>query len=67
LEDEGVPSKEQEDRRSKKRSHDEAGYAGQSSSSPPSSPCPNLAKEWKKAKLRTEDLPALVNNRFLGE
>jgi hypothetical protein len=33
----------------------------------PSTPCPNPAKEWKKAKLKTEDLLTLVNNGFLRE
>jgi hypothetical protein len=51
---------------SKKRSRDEAGDVGQSSSPPPS-PHPNPAKEWKKAKLKTEDLLALVNSGFLRE
>jgi hypothetical protein len=51
----------------KKRRRDEARDAGQSSSLPPSSPCPNPAKEWKKAKVKTEDLLALVNNGFLLE
>jgi hypothetical protein len=36
-------------------------------SSPPSTPRPNPAKEWKKAKLKTEDLIALVNSGFLQE
>jgi hypothetical protein len=31
------------------------------------SPHPNLAKEWKKSNLKTEDLLALVNSRFLRE
>jgi hypothetical protein len=35
--------------------------------SPPSSPHPNPAKEWKKSKLKTEDLLALVNSSFLRE
>jgi hypothetical protein len=39
---------------------------GQASSSP-STPHPNPAKEWKKAKLKTEDLLALVNSGFLRE
>jgi hypothetical protein len=51
---------------SKKRSRSEAEYADQSSSSP-STPRPNPAKEWKKAKLKTEDLLALVNSGFLHE
>jgi hypothetical protein len=33
--------------------------------SPPSTPRPNPAKEWKKAKLMIEDLLTLVNNGFL--
>jgi hypothetical protein len=36
-------------------------------SSPPSTPRPNPAKECRKAKLKIEDLLALVNNRFLRE
>jgi hypothetical protein len=51
---------------SKKRSRDEAGDATQSSSSPPPSPHPNPAKEWKKAKLKSEDLLTMVNNGFLS-
>jgi hypothetical protein len=52
---------------SKRRSRDEARDAGQSSSSPPSSPRPNPTKEWKKAKLKTEDLLTLINSGFLCE
>jgi hypothetical protein len=51
---------------SKKRNRSEAEDAGQASS-PPSTPRPNPAKEWKKAKLKTEDLLALVNYGFLRE
>jgi hypothetical protein len=51
----------------KKRSHDEDGDAGQSSSSPPPSPRPSPVKEWKKAKLKMEDLLTLVNDGFLCE
>jgi hypothetical protein len=36
-------------------------------SSPPSSPQPNPAKEWKKSKLKTDDLLALINSGFLRE
>jgi hypothetical protein len=62
------PAKSSKTGVSKKRSRDESGDAGQSSSSsPPSSPRPNPAKEWKKAKLKTEDLLALVNSGFLRE
>jgi hypothetical protein len=52
---------------SKNRSRDEAEDTGQSSSSPPSSPRPNLVKEWKKEKLKTEDLLALINSGFIRE
>jgi hypothetical protein len=34
---------------------------------PSSTPCPNPAKQWKKAKLKTEDLLALVKSVFLRE
>jgi hypothetical protein len=62
------PAKSSKTGASKKRSRDESGDVGQSSSSsPPSSPRPNPAKEWKKAKLKTEDLLALVNSGFLRE
>jgi hypothetical protein len=30
-----------------------------------SPPRPNLNKEWKKSKMKTEDLLPLVNNGFL--
>jgi hypothetical protein len=50
----------------KKRAHNEAeGSAPESS--PPSTPRPNPAKDWKKAELKTEDLLALVNTRFLQQ
>jgi hypothetical protein len=63
----GSPTKIKKIGTSKKRSRDEAGDAGQSSSSPPSSPRPNPAKEWKKAIMKTEDLLTLVNSGFLRE
>jgi hypothetical protein len=50
----------------KKRTRSEAEDAGQESS-PLSTPRPNPAKEWKKTKLKTEDLLTLVNNGFLRE
>jgi hypothetical protein len=49
-----------------KRTHSEAEDATQESALP-STPRPNPAKEWKKAKLKTEDLLALVNSGFLRE
>jgi hypothetical protein len=60
------PSKSSKTGVGKKRSRGEAeGSAPESS--PPSSPHPNPAKEWKKSKLKTEDLLALVNSSFLRE
>jgi hypothetical protein len=50
----------------KKRTHSEA-EGSASESSPPSTLRPNPAKEWKKAKLKTEDLLALVNSGFHRE
>jgi hypothetical protein len=51
----------------KKRSRSESEGSAQGSSPPTSPPHPNPAKEWKKSKLKTEDLLALVNSRFLRE
>jgi hypothetical protein len=49
---------------SKKRSCEETGDVRQSSSRPVP---PNPMKEWKKAKLKTEDILTLVNSGFLWE
>jgi hypothetical protein len=51
----------------KRRSHSESEGSAQESSLPTSPPHPNPAKEWKKSKLKTEDLLALVNSGFLRE
>jgi hypothetical protein len=51
----------------KKRSRSEAEGSAQGSSPPTSPPRPNPNKEWKKSKMKTEDLLALVNRRFLRE
>jgi hypothetical protein len=60
------PSKSTKTGAGKKRTQSEAeGSAPESL--PPSTLRPNPAKEWKKAKLKTEDLLALVNSRFLRE
>jgi hypothetical protein len=60
------PSKIMKTSAGKKRTCSEAeGSAPESS--PPSTPRPNPTKEWKKAKLNTEDLLALVNSAFLRE
>jgi hypothetical protein len=51
----------------KKRSRNEAEGAAQGSSPPTSAARPNPNKEWKKSKMKTEDLLALVNGGFLRE
>jgi hypothetical protein len=61
------PSKSSKAGARKKRSHSEAEGSAQVSS-PPTSPLrPNPTKEWKKSKMKTEDLLALVNSGFLWE
>jgi hypothetical protein len=51
----------------KKRSRNKA-EGSSKGSSPPTSPArPNPNKEWKKSKMKTEDLLALVNSEFLRE
>jgi hypothetical protein len=60
------PSKSSKTSARKKRTRNEAERSA-TESSPPSTPRPNPAKEWKKAKLKTEDLLALVNSGFLRE
>jgi hypothetical protein len=51
----------------KKRSRSETEGSPQGSSPPTSPPHPNPAQEWKKSKMKTEDLLALVNSGFLRE
>jgi hypothetical protein len=51
----------------KKRSHSESDGSAQGSSPPTSPPHSNPAKEWKKSKMKTEDLLSLVNSGFLRE
>jgi hypothetical protein len=51
----------------KKRSRNEAEGSAQGSTPPTSPPRPNPNKEWKKSKVKTEDLLVLVNNGFLRE
>jgi hypothetical protein len=51
----------------KKKSRDEATGSAQGSTPPTSPPRPNPKKEWKKSKVKTEDLLALVNSGFLRE
>jgi hypothetical protein len=61
------PSKGSKTGGGKKRSRSESEGSAQESSLPTSPPHPNPAKEWKKSKLKTEDLLALVNSGFLRE
>jgi hypothetical protein len=51
----------------KKRSRSESEGSTHELSPPTSPPHPNPAKEWKKSKLKMEDLLALVNSGFLRE
>jgi hypothetical protein len=61
------PSKGSKTGGGKKRSRNESkGYA-QESSPPTSPPHPNPTKEWKKSKMKMEDLLALANSGFLRE
>jgi hypothetical protein len=59
------PSKGSKAGGGKKRFGSESKGSAHESSSPTSPPHPNSAKEWKKSKLKTEDLLALVNSGFL--
>jgi hypothetical protein len=51
----------------KKRSRSKSEGSAQESSPPTCPAHPNPTKEWKKSKLKTEDLLALVNSGFLRE
>jgi hypothetical protein len=61
------PSKTAKAARGKKRSRDEA--AGSvAGAAPPMSPSrPDLNREWKKSKAKTEDLLTLLNSGFIHE
>jgi hypothetical protein len=61
------PSKGSKAGAGKKRSRNEAEGFVQVLSPPTSPPRPNPTKEWKKSKIKTENLLALVNNGFLHE
>jgi hypothetical protein len=61
------PSKSMKTAAGKKRSHEEAARSTERSMPPASPPRPNPNKEWKKSKVKTEDLLALVNSSFLHE
>jgi hypothetical protein len=51
----------------KKMSRSEAYGSAQGSSPPTSPPHPNPTKEWNKSKMKTEDLLALLNSKFMQE
>jgi hypothetical protein len=61
------PSKSMNTATGKKRSREEAAGSAGGSTPPVSPPRPNLNKEWKKSKAKTEDLLALLNSGFLRE
>jgi hypothetical protein len=61
------PSKGSKAGAGKNKSRSESEGSAHESSPPTSPPHANLAKEWKKSKLKTEDLLALVNSGFLRE
>jgi hypothetical protein len=51
----------------KKRSRDEAAAAATGAAPPMSPPRPDPSREWKKSKVKTEDLLALLNSGFIRE
>jgi hypothetical protein len=61
------PSKGSKAGGGKKRSRSESKGSAHESLPLTSPPHPNPAKEWKKSKLKMEDLLALVNSEFLRE
>jgi hypothetical protein len=61
------PSKSMKTAVGKKRSREEAAGSAGGSTPPVSPPRPNPNKEWKKSKVKTEDLLALLNSGFLRE
>jgi hypothetical protein len=51
----------------KKRGRDEAAAAATGAAPPMSPPWLDSSREWKKSKVKTEDLLALLNSRFIQE
>jgi hypothetical protein len=51
----------------KKRSRDEAAVAAAGAAPPLSPPRPDPSREWKKSKMKTEDLLAPLNSGFIRE
>jgi hypothetical protein len=61
------PSKTAKAADGKKRGREEAAGSAVGSSPPVSPPQPDPNREWKKSKVKTEDLLALLNSGFLRE
>jgi hypothetical protein len=61
------PSKTTKVAGGKKRAHEEAAGSVAGTSPPVSLPWPDPNREWKKSKVKTEDLLALLNSGFLRE
>jgi hypothetical protein len=67
LEDEAVSVEDHESRRWEKEGREEAAGSTAGTSPPVSPPRPDPNREWKKSKVKTEDLLALLNSGFLRE
>jgi hypothetical protein len=67
LETEALAIEELEDWGGKKRSREEAARSASGTSLLVSPPRPNPNQEWKKSKVKTEDMLALLNSGFLQE
>jgi hypothetical protein len=61
------PSKTTKATGGKKRGRDEAAGSAAGAAPPMSPPRPDLNREWKKSKTKTEDLLALLNIGFIRE
>jgi hypothetical protein len=61
------PSKTTKSTGRKKRGHEEATGSIAGTSPPVSPPRPDPNREWKKSKVKTKDLLALLNSGFLRE
>jgi hypothetical protein len=61
------PSKTAKAAGGKKRGREEAAGSAARTSPPVSPPRPDPNREWKKSKVKTEDLLALLNSGFLRE
>jgi hypothetical protein len=61
------PSKTMKTTSGKKRSHDEVAGSATGAAPPMSPPWPDPNREWRKSKVKTEDLLALLNSGFIRE